>query len=78
MGMRKFKVLIEWDPNDSVWVTQVPALNHLSTYGSTKEEALAESREAILGYFEAAAIEQIQIEDVDREIDLVELEIATA
>ena len=78
METRKFKVLIEWDPEDSMWVPQVPALNHLSTYGATKEEALAETREAILGYFEAAAIEQIPIEDVDREIELLELEVVTA
>lgn len=27
---RRFKVLIEWDADDRVWVTHVPALNYLS------------------------------------------------
>ena len=78
MKSRRFKVLVEWDPEDSVWVTQVPALNHLSTHGATKEEALAQTREAILGYLEAAAIEQIPLDDVDPEVELVDLDVATA
>jgi predicted RNase H-like HicB family nuclease len=55
MAARRFKVLIEWDPEDRVWVTYVPALDHFSTYGDTREEALDHTREAILGYLEAAA-----------------------
>jgi hypothetical protein len=31
MTSRRFKVLLEWDAEDAVWVTYVPALNHLST-----------------------------------------------
>ena len=77
MTSRRFQVLLEWDPRDSVWVTLVPALNHLSTYGSTKDEALEQTREAILGYLEAAAIEQIPIRDADTRVDLVELEVST-
>lgn len=75
---RRFKVLVEWDPSDSVWVTQVPALNHLSTHGATKEEALTETREAILGYLEAAAIEGLSLDNAEPEVELVELEVATA
>ena len=50
MVARRFKVLIEWDPEDQVWVTYVPVLDHLSTYGETREEALENTREAIIGY----------------------------
>ena len=32
----------------------VPTLNELSTFGGTREEALTNTREAILGYLEAA------------------------
>ncbi len=35
MTLRRPKVLVEWDPEDQVWVTLVPSLDHLSTYGDT-------------------------------------------
>jgi predicted RNase H-like HicB family nuclease len=69
--VRKSKVLIERDPGDETWVTYVPALGRLSTYGDTREQALAQAREAILGYLEAAAKEGLAIaseSDVDIEV----------
>jgi antitoxin HicB len=57
VAVRKFKVVLEWDPDDEVWVTYVPALNHLSTYGQTRDEALEQTRDAIAGYLEVAAAE---------------------
>jgi predicted RNase H-like HicB family nuclease len=74
---RSFKVIVEWDPGDAVWVTSVPALNHLSTYGATRAEALAQTREAILGYLEAAALEGLPIEVSDTQVELVEVEVVT-
>ena len=59
MEARAFHVFVEYDPADKAWVTYVPALDHLSTFGATRQEALANTREAILGYFEAAANEGI-------------------
>ena len=44
-----------------MWVTYVPALDFLSTYGDTKEEAIENTREAILGYVEAAAKEGLPV-----------------
>lgn len=76
-AVRRFKVLIEWDPEEEVWVTYVPALAHLSTYGDRWEEALAQTREAILGYFEAAAKEGLPIPSAEAETEIVELEVAT-
>lgn len=61
MASHQFQVWLEWDPEDSVWVTYVPALNHLSTYGDTREEALANTQEAIIGYLEAVANEVIPV-----------------
>jgi predicted RNase H-like HicB family nuclease len=75
MVARRFKVLIEWDPEAQVWVTYVPVLDHLSTYGETREEALENTREAILGYLEAAAKEGIPVPPTDPEIDLIALEV---
>jgi len=57
MAVNSYNVLLEWDPEENVWVTYVPALDFLSTYGDTKEEAIENTREAILGYVEAAAKE---------------------
>jgi predicted RNase H-like HicB family nuclease len=68
-----FHVLLEWDPEAGVWVTYVPTLNGLSTFGKTREEALAETREAILGYLEAAKKEGIPL---PHPTELVELQVA--
>ena len=61
MSTRRFKVLLEWDAESQAWVTYVPALDHLSTFGQTRDEALANTREAILGYLEAAEKEGIPV-----------------
>jgi predicted RNase H-like HicB family nuclease len=50
-----FKIVLEWDSDDHVWVSHVPDLGGMSTYGDTLEEAVAQTREAILGYLETAA-----------------------
>jgi predicted RNase H-like HicB family nuclease len=51
---RQFQVFVEHDQSEKAWVTYVPELDHLSTFGSTRDEALENTREAILGYLEAA------------------------
>jgi predicted RNase H-like HicB family nuclease len=61
MATRQFQVMLEWDDEVQVWVTYVPSLNFLSTYGATREDALAQTREAIAGYFEAAAKEGVSV-----------------
>ncbi len=77
MAIRRYGVLLEWDPSARVWVTFVPSLDSLSTYGETREEALEQTREAILGYLEAAAKEGLPIPDGDAEPEVVEIEVAT-
>jgi len=72
---RKYNVLIEWDPEGKVWVTYVPSLNHLSTFGKTREEALEMTKEAIIGYLEAAKKEGIPIPLGDTKAELVKMEI---
>lgn len=73
--MRHYQVLLEWDPEEHVWVTYVPVLNHLSTYGETREEALDHTREAIHGYLEAAEREGIPV-PADHQVELIDLDIA--
>ncbi len=50
MATQKFTVILTWDEEEQLWVTYVPGLNWISTYGHTQEEALAMTQEAILGY----------------------------
>lgn len=76
MAARRFQVEVEWDPEDEVWVTYVPALGHLSTYGDTREEALAQTREAVLGYLAAASKEGLSVPDAQHQVDIVEIEVA--
>jgi predicted RNase H-like HicB family nuclease len=76
MAARRFQVEIEWDPGDEVWVTYVPALGHLSTYGDTREEALAQTREAVLGYLEAAHKDGLAVPGEEHHLDIVEIEVA--
>jgi|DewCreStandDraft_2_1066082.scaffolds.fasta_scaffold108727_1 predicted RNase H-like HicB family nuclease len=78
MTTRQFKIVLEWDATDQVWVTYVPALNFLSTFGSTREEAIANTREAILGYLEAAAKESIPVPTPEHAPEVVDIEVATA
>ena len=75
---RLFKVVVERDPSDDAWITYVPALGNLSTYGDTREEALEQTKEAILGYLEAAAKEGLAIPPSGPEPEVIELEIAIA
>lgn len=73
MTTQHFHVLLEWDPEADAWVTYVPTLNGLSTFGETKEEALTNTREAILGYLEAAEKEGLPL---PTPAELVDLEVA--
>jgi predicted RNase H-like HicB family nuclease len=78
MTTRHFKVLLEWDAESRVWVSYVPALDHLSTFGETRDETLENTKEAILGYLEAAEKEGIPVPVGGSEPELVDLEVATA
>jgi predicted RNase H-like HicB family nuclease len=78
MSVRQFQTLLEWDADDKVWVTYVPALDYLPTFGETREQALDNTKEAILGYLEAAAKEGIPVPDSDTETELVTVEVAVA
>jgi predicted RNase H-like HicB family nuclease len=74
MSKQHFQVLLEWDAESDVWVTYVPTLNGLSTFGETREEALTHTREAILGYMEAADKEHLPVplpvEAIDLEVEV--------
>ena len=56
-----FKIVLEWDEQARAWVSHVPELGDISTYGDTLEEAIVQTREAILGYLETAAEQGIPL-----------------
>jgi len=78
METRRFHVLLEWDPDSQVWVSYVPALDHLSTFGETRQEAIEQTKEAILGYLEAAEKEGLEIPAGGTQAELVEVELPVA
>lgn len=47
-------VKIEWDADAEAFVTFVPQLNDISTYGKTEQSALDATAEMIVGHIEAA------------------------
>ena len=78
MTTQRYKVLLEWDREAHAWVTYVPALEYLSTFGETREEAIDNTREAILGYIEAATKEGLPIPQGGADTELVDVEVAVA
>jgi predicted RNase H-like HicB family nuclease len=76
MITRRYQVIVYRDPDDDVWVTHVPDLGDISTFGDTREEALEHTREAIAGYIEAAAKEGLPIPDARVSAELVALDVA--
>jgi predicted RNase H-like HicB family nuclease len=73
VSKQRISVVLEWDPDDELWVSYVPSVGGISTYGETREEALAMTEEAIVGYYEAAKKEGLASPP---QVELVELEVA--
>ena len=46
MGKLRYRVVLEWDDEEQLFVATVPALS-VSTYGESRDEAIANAREAI-------------------------------
>ena len=57
------KINLEWDAEDHVWVSSIPDLGDISTYGETLEEAITHTREAVLGYLETATEQGMTLPD---------------
>jgi predicted RNase H-like HicB family nuclease len=49
-----FEIRMEWDAQSSCWVSHVPALNGLSTFGQSYDEAWEMTREAVALFLEEA------------------------
>ena len=68
-----FSVIVEQSGGD--FVTFVPALDFSSTFGATRDEALERTRELIVGYLKAAAIEGIDLDLQECRREIVDLSI---
>jgi len=75
MAKHTFQVVLEWDSQSKAWVTYVPTLDFLSTFGQSREEALENTREAIIGYLEAAAKDGIPVPSETANAELVSLDV---
>jgi predicted RNase H-like HicB family nuclease len=75
---RIFKVVLQYDEEAQVWVSYVPDLENISTFGDCEDEALKNTRELIEGYLEAAAKEGIEPASQSSDIRIVDVEVATA
>jgi len=49
-----YPINLYWSDEDSVWIAEVPDLRPCSSHGTTREEALANIRDAIDGWLEVA------------------------
>ncbi|WP_018086873.1 type II toxin-antitoxin system HicB family antitoxin [Desulfurispora thermophila] len=72
---RRFKVILEWCPDEKVFVVTVPALPGCISQGKNREEALERIQEAITGYLEAAKAIGQPIPDSDVEFAEVQVSV---
>jgi predicted RNase H-like HicB family nuclease len=54
-------VEMEWEEEAAQWVTYVPALNNISTFGPTQTEALARTRAMMRDYIESMVAENLPL-----------------
>ncbi len=70
-----FVVILEHDKIEDCWVTFVPALDDISTWGKTRQEALKNTEEAIIGYLEALKAEGLPIPPY-KSVEITEVRVA--
>jgi predicted RNase H-like HicB family nuclease len=54
-------VRLEWDEDTESWVTYVPELNNISTFGKTQEEALKNTRDLVIGYLDTMQEKRLRL-----------------
>jgi predicted RNase H-like HicB family nuclease len=54
-------VEMKWEEEAAQWVTYVPALNNISTFGPTQTEALARTRAMMRDYIESMDAEGLSL-----------------
>jgi predicted RNase H-like HicB family nuclease len=69
-----FKMILDWDVGAQAWVTCVPSLGGISTFGNSLDEAILETREMVIGYLEAVEAEGLPRPDANLILDAVKYE----
>ncbi|HVC33199.1 MAG TPA: type II toxin-antitoxin system HicB family antitoxin [Chloroflexota bacterium] len=54
VNLNRYSMVIEWDPDDEVYVVTVPELPGCRTHGKTYEEAVRQGQDAIASWIDAA------------------------
>jgi predicted RNase H-like HicB family nuclease len=49
-----YSMMLEWDPNDRIYVVTVPELPGCQTHGTTLEEAIRQGRDAYESWIDVA------------------------
>lgn len=49
----RYSMILEWDPNDRIYIVTVPELPGCRTHGETPEEAVQQGQEAIESWIDA-------------------------
>ena len=73
MGKIRYTTIVEWDPEESLYVSTLPALS-IGSYGQTRQEAMEKIREAAEVTIEGlkATAQPVPVEDQDL-VSFVEL-----
>jgi predicted RNase H-like HicB family nuclease len=66
--LRSITVKLEWDPETRHWMTFIPELNKLSTFGKTREEALEHTRDLLRGYLETCQAHALRLPLTQKQI----------
>jgi predicted RNase H-like HicB family nuclease len=56
-----YSMVLEWDPEDQIYVVTVPELPGCRTHGTTYEEAVRHGKEAIESWIAAAHADDVPI-----------------
>ena len=67
----RYSMILEWDPQDSIYVVTVPELPGCQTHGQTPEDAVRQGQDAIESWIDAARegnrpVPQPAVFDLDR------------
>jgi len=62
-AMMRSAMLLEWVPEDEIYVVTVPELPGCLTHGRTLEEAIDQGKDAIESWIDAARARNIRIPD---------------
>ncbi len=73
---KRFKVILEWNEEGGGYTVMVPALPGCITEGGTREDALANAREAIAAYLGGLQADGLPIPEGEPEVIVDEVEVA--